>query len=221
MNTFSDSITIGIVITLVFGALFFYLYSRQVQNEKRVSLIENILLDLKMSTDANQSWGSANWGVGRDSDEANENHDHGEQSEQGEQKVRNSSVNHVEPVSAPEPLASDDLDTSEEDLYKDVLANATDEVKSFDISGAKNGSSKSGTSVSVSKVQPNYASMTIKELKALAKQRGLAFPSGAGKKEITEALRKQDGGAKAESPEPTGFLENQEGAFLDAEAETL
>lgn len=216
MNTFSDSITIGIVITLVFGALFFYLYSRQVQNEKRVSLIENILLDLKMSTDANQSWGSANWGVGRDSDEANENYDHSEQEQQG----RSSSVNHVEPVSAPEPLASDDLDTNEEDLYKDVLANATDDVKSFDISGTKNGS-KSAASVSVSKVQPNYASMTIKELKALAKQRGLTFPSGAGKKEITEALRKQDGGGKEESPEPTGFLETQEGAFLDAEAETL
>jgi hypothetical protein len=187
MNTFSDSITIGIVITLVFGALFFYLYSRQVQNEKRVSLIENILLDLKMSTDANQSWGSANWGLGRESDEANE------QREQHEHEgTNNSSVNHVEPVSAPEPLASDDLDTNEEDLYKDVLANATDDLKTFDISGAKNGSSKSAASVSVSKVQPNYASMTIKELKGLAKQRGLTFPSGAGKKEITEALRKQD-----------------------------
>jgi hypothetical protein len=219
MNTFSDSITIGIVITLVFGALFFYLYSRQVQNEKRVSLIENILLDLKMSTDANQSWGSANWGLGRDSDEANEQHekDHAHEHQGG----NHSSVNHVEPVSAPEPLASDDLDTSEEDLYKDVLANATDDVKSFDISGVKNGSSKSGAPVSVSKVQPNYASMTIKELKGLAKQRGLTFPSGAGKKEITEALRKQDGGAKEEAAEPAGFLGNQDGAFLDAEAETL
>ena len=42
MNGLSDSVTIGIVLALVFGALFFYIYSRVTQNEKRVSLIENM-----------------------------------------------------------------------------------------------------------------------------------------------------------------------------------
>ena len=213
MNTFSDAVTIGIVITLVFGALFFYLYSRQVQNEKRVSLIENILLDLKMSADANQSWGSANWGL--------EPHEHEESRK--EESQQEPPVNHVEPVSGPEPLASDDLDTSDEDVYREVLEQAPEEMKSFEVAGSKSGSPKTSNTVSVTKVQPNYASMTAKELKSLAKQRGLTFPNGAGKKEITDALRKQDGGAKEEvvPAEPQGFLGNQDGAFLDAEAETL
>ena len=47
-----DSLTVGIVLALVFGAVCFYLYSRMSQNEKRVGLLENLLLSLKMSTEA-------------------------------------------------------------------------------------------------------------------------------------------------------------------------
>jgi hypothetical protein len=47
-----DSLTVGIVLTLIFGAVCFYLYSRMGQNEKRVGLLENLLLSLKMSTEA-------------------------------------------------------------------------------------------------------------------------------------------------------------------------
>jgi hypothetical protein len=210
MNGLSDSLTIGIVITLVFGALFFYLYSRLAQNEKRVSLIENILLDLKMSADA--GWGVH--GVGHEGVE--------------EQQL----VNHVEPVSPPEPLVSEDVDSSDENIYKEVLAQTDvqyappteaqqDEIKSFDImsgSGAKMGSPKA--SVSVTKVQANYEAMSNKELKSAAKARGISVPSQAGKKEIIAALRKADGGAApaAQSTvEPGSFLGSQEGATLDGE----
>lgn len=48
----SESLTIGIILTLVFGAVFYYLYSRQIQSEKRVSLLENILLDLKVAMES-------------------------------------------------------------------------------------------------------------------------------------------------------------------------
>lgn len=212
MNGLSDALTIGIVITLVFGALFFYLYSRLSQNEKRVSLIENILLDLKMSADAG-------WGV------------HGTGPESGEEESM--TVDQVKPVSAPEPLASDDVDTTDENMYKDILAQTNapdvnlasgtsiDEVKSFDLSPSKSSSPKA--SVQVTKVQPNYESMSNKELKSLAKQRGINVPSAAGKKEIIAALRKADGGAPTPAPnapvavEAGSFLGNQEGASLDGE----
>ena len=52
MNGLSDSLTIGILLVLIFGAVSFYLYSRLSQNEKRVSLLENLLLTLKMNTEA-------------------------------------------------------------------------------------------------------------------------------------------------------------------------
>lgn len=48
----SDSVTVGILLLLIFGAAAFYLYSRMTQNEKRLSLLENLLLTLKISTEA-------------------------------------------------------------------------------------------------------------------------------------------------------------------------
>lgn len=213
MNGLSDALTIGIVITLVFGALFFYLYSRLAQNEKRVSLIENILLDLKMSADAG-------WGV------------HGVVQDGMEEQPE--SVNHVEPISAPEPLATEDVDTNDESMYKDILAQtsapevklAQDEIKSFDVTATTKPPSPKA-SVQVTKVQANYEAMSNKELKSLAKTRGISVPSQAGKKEIIAALRKADGGsAAAPAPVEAGsFLGSQEGASLEgdvlADAEPL
>lgn len=47
----NDSIIIGSVIVLVFGALSYYLYSRLLYSEKRVNVMENILLDLKTASE--------------------------------------------------------------------------------------------------------------------------------------------------------------------------
>ena len=52
MTGLSDSITIGILLLLIFGAVSFYLYSRMSQTEKRLGLLENLLLTLKLSTEA-------------------------------------------------------------------------------------------------------------------------------------------------------------------------
>ena len=200
MNGLSDSITIGIVLTLVFGALFFYLYSRLVQNEKRVSLMENILLDLKMSADS--SWGGLE-------------HPHSE--EVLKQQEEDNVVDHIETVSAPEPLRENDVD-AEEDVYKEILAQTTvgessEQTKNFDITPKAN-----KQTVNVTKVQPNYSAMTVKELKSLAKSRGISVPSGAGRKELTDSLRKLDGTQNQPSaPEGGSFLGSQEGSPLDAE----
>ena len=171
---FTESLTIGITLTLVFGAVCFYLYSRLVQNEKRVSLIESILLDVKMSMEmVGQSGGR---GGGSNEDDM--------------------AVEQVEPVSGPEPLSQNDVDESEEEAYKDVLQQVSSqpEMKTFDLSGAKptKGSATAATAVEVTKVTPTYESMTVKELKELTKKRNLKTPHGAGRKELTEALRKTD-----------------------------
>jgi ribosomal protein L15 len=54
MSLLSESLTIGLLLTLVFGALFFYLYSRVTYAEKRLGLMENILIDIKMKEDHQQ-----------------------------------------------------------------------------------------------------------------------------------------------------------------------
>ena len=48
----SESTTIGVLLLLIFGAVSFYLYSRVNYTEKRMSLMENMLLDIKMGLES-------------------------------------------------------------------------------------------------------------------------------------------------------------------------
>lgn len=194
MNSLSDTLTMGIVLALVFGSLIFYLYSRLLQVEKRMALTENILLDLKMATENTLlAMGS---------------HEHDEQAER------------VEPVSGPEPVQSQEVEEiREEDFYKNVLATASssteiypedsspesaaaDVLKEIQLTDSTTGREK--TSVNVTKVEPNYESMSLKELKSLAKSRGLQITSHAGKKEVIDTLKKGST-VEAGSPSSTAF----------------
>lgn len=49
MSALSDTITLGLVLILLFGSICLYLYTRIQQAEQKLSLIESILLELKMS----------------------------------------------------------------------------------------------------------------------------------------------------------------------------
>lgn len=101
MNGISDSLTVGLVLALIFGALVFYLYTRIGQIEKRVSLTENILLDLKMATENTLMAMSS----------APPMHVH--------------EVERVEAVSAPEPVQKEEVEeVNEEEFYKNVLDQA-------------------------------------------------------------------------------------------------
>lgn len=100
MNGLSDSLTVGLVLALIFGALVFYLYTRIGQLEKRVSLTENILLDLKMATE-NTLLAMA------------------------PPHMHTHEVERVEPISAPQPLEKQEVEEmNEEELYKRVLEQA-------------------------------------------------------------------------------------------------
>jgi hypothetical protein len=156
MNGLSDTLTIGLVLALIFGALFFYLYSRIGQVEKRVSLTENILLDLKMATENTMMA------------MASVPHSHMDHSD--------SMPERVEAVGAPEPVEKDEIEQiPDEDFYKQAL---------------QEGGKDEDTTVP-SKMEPNYESMTLKELKAEAKRQGIAIPNAAHKKDVIDALKRQ------------------------------
>jgi hypothetical protein len=125
-------------------------------------------------------------------------------------------VEQIEPVSGPEPLSQNDVDESEEEAYKDVLQQVSSqpEMKTFDLSGAKPTKGSAAGAVEVTKVTPTYESMTVKELKELAKKRNLKTPHGAGRKELTEALRKTDVPVQ---PTVEGAPPLVEGALLEEE----
>ena len=165
MNGLSDSLTIGILLVLIFGAVAFYLYSRLSQNEKRMGLLENLLLSLKMNTEASLG--------GPDSIEAIS----------GAEPMSSSDVEDVDeeeyadmlkeiPTTGTTPTATSAAEESqeeeEEELLRAVAAVPSEAPRSVDV---------------------NYESMSVKELTSLAKQRGLSgIPQR--KKEIIDLLKK-------------------------------
>jgi hypothetical protein len=165
MNGLSDTLTIGLVLALVFGALFFYLYSRIGQVEKRVSLTENILLDLKMATENTMMAMAA------------VPHTH-------MADMEDSQPERVEPIGAPEPIEKDEVEQiPDEEFYKQALQGVNLDTKEDDVTEL--------TSTVPSKMEPNYESMTLKELKAEAKRQGIAVSGTAHKKDVIDALKRQ------------------------------
>jgi len=106
MATISDTLTMGIVLAVILGSLFFYLYTRLLQVEKRISLTENILLDLKMATENTLLM----MGSGGRFVVGNEDHQ----------------TEHVEATTDAQPLQEQEVEElKEEDFYKSVLQNAS------------------------------------------------------------------------------------------------
>jgi type IV secretory pathway VirB10-like protein len=183
-----DSLTVGIVLALIFGAVCFYLYSRMSQNEKRVGLLENLLLSLKMSTEASL--------FGPDM---------------------------VEPTSSPAPLSSTDVEEVTEETYADMLkgmasAPATTPAPPAPAASAveesisdEKAAEELLRSLDTRKMDANYESMSLKELQALAKQRGLAGSGQLRKRELIDALKRQGEGAPS-SPQPLPTVNEFAGA---------
>lgn len=176
MATISDTLTMGIVLAVILGSLFFYLYTRLLQVEKRISLTENILLDLKMATENTllmMGSGSSNRFMGGNSDNENEQ------------------TEHVEATTDAQPLQEQEVEElKEEDFYKSVLQNAPVEPTV---------TATAETKQSV-KMDANYEALTKKELQEALKQRGLTLPKGAGRKEMIDTLKKNPLAVQAQVP---------------------
>ena len=178
MAGLSDSLTIGILLILIFGAVSFYLYSRMGQNEKRLGLLESLLLTLKMSTEASLS--------GPDM---------------------------VEAMSHPSPLQADDVDQVNEEEYANMLREVPGSTPSPAPSSAPAVGSEEAEaeellrSMNVQKtpVNVNYESMTAKELRGLATERGLPA-SLTKKKELIDALKR---GPATAAPTPLAPLADE------------
>lgn len=164
MLALTDSMTIGIVLTLVFGAMFLYLYNRVAQLERRVDLTETLLLDLKTAT-GNTLMSLSNQQSYNLPRESNYNNVEEETLEPLSQK-QNEEVNEVEVLE----------EISNEDFYKNVLSEAVSKVED-------------NLATETTKVNVNYESMSLKELKVLAKDRDVTIPSGAHKKDIISLLK--------------------------------
>jgi hypothetical protein len=196
MTSLSDTLTVGLVLVLLFGSIALYLYTRIQQSEQKISLLESILLDIKMSSEIKSytelpaatelstekvGGGAAAAYVPFDEEE-NDDTDapHGNKT----------------------PSVSGSVeDSAETDQYKSVIAEAIQE----DIE-TKDAAPKASSA--------SYDAMTIKELKALAKTRGITSADSMKKNSLIEALKTSDRTLTIDS----GSNGTQPGSFLETAA---
>jgi len=184
MAGLSDSLTVAILLTLVFGAITFYLYSRMGQNEKRLGLLENLLLTLKMSTEASLMGPDSVEAVSTPSPLNPEDVDYVDE-EQYAQMLKEvpSSPPASSPSAAPAPLVSNSV---EEDANANANAEEA-EAEAEQLLRSLGGNSSN----TVRKMDTNYESMTLKELKSLAKEKGhTGIPST--KREVIDLLKNRE-----------------------------
>jgi hypothetical protein len=196
MTSLSDTLTVGLVLVLLFGSIALYLYTRLQQAEQKISLLESILLDLKMSaeiktytelpaseeikvhaSDVMSSGSGGNVAAYKPFDEEESESAAVEVSEYTPlDEIVGTESKHSSRSSSPPPSHTDDADYAPGAVisgYKDAVASALTEVE-------------------LSTPSVNYDGMTIKELQALAKSRGISSANSMKKASLIEALKTSD-----------------------------
>ena len=173
----SESLTIGLLLAIVFGAVCFYLYTRITYNEKRIGLMENILLDIKMNQEQKATHVLPNVPE--------------ELSFNNSLEVQNKQVLHNLPLSA-SPEISEQLPSIHEELTLSA-EDSTDVQEYTDLLNQVHSEEQTVSSaVSNSPNFPNYDSMSQDELLELVKKRGLRAGNRPGREKLITLLQKAD-----------------------------
>jgi hypothetical protein len=189
MTSLSDTLTVGLVLVLLFGSIALYLYTRIQQAEQKISLLESILLDLKMSAEVKSYTELPAMTSQTKENEATEieesyipyddNDDDGGVRQSDNDEVYPGAVVGSSGSSTPTVSSrNDDANDNEINQYKSVVAEAINEDVEI--------------IPSASKVSANYEAMTLKELQTLAKSRGITGAGSMKKGAIIEALKTSD-----------------------------
>jgi hypothetical protein len=180
MNGLSDTITLGLVLILVFGSVCLYLYTRIQQAETKINLLESILLDLKMTNEL-KAYPSLPLPVPAD--------------EHVGVMISDSRPAPVETQQV-KPFVDDDEDlapgavvgyTEDSDSKPAHASAAAAAAAAAEVSSPLLQSNESGV-----KVSPNYEAMTLKELRDIAKERKLHGTSSLKRSELIDAIKQSD-----------------------------
>ena len=232
MTSLSDTLTVGLVLVLLFGSIALYLYTRLQQAEQKISLLESILLDLKMSAEI-KSYSElpaseddnrptqGGYAAFNDDEGANEgtNQDVGANQDVGESAC---------PVKAVGNAISGAINSGaiSAAAISGASENANPEAKNteyvpLDDAVHTEPESKDAKDTTV-RMSANYESMTLKELQTLAKNRGISGAGTMKKGSIIEALKTSDRSNTVVEPGstllgsgPSSFLETS-GIFPSA-----
>ncbi len=244
MNIVGDAFTVGVVLLLVIAAVAFYLYTRLAQVEKHMNLLESILLDLKVATENSfmgfpgfamppspGGVGSSGGGHARVGDEEDDDMGMGMGMEINEEELEGvladsfvptirEEAGEETPSGADSPVGTEDI-TDTDDLEKmlEEVDNApANNLRVVELSGDAQ-AVLADKGVHVHKIEPQYETMSVKELKQLAHNRAIKGSSKMSRTEIIEALRKKDSGVEegvAATAAPSSF--NSTAFFGDAAA---
>ena len=163
----SDTLTIGLVLVLLFGSIALYLYTCIQQSEQKVSLLESILLDLKMSAEV-KSYGELPMDTERPSD----------------------TERSVEVVSSAPHTPSNEVDTANEESYEPFEEEDAETLPAEEVIEIDDYKSAIAEAVEEQPSGPNYEAMSLKELQALAKSRNIVGVTKKGP--LIEALKTSD-----------------------------
>lgn len=193
MSDFTDTLTVAFVIILLFGSIVIYLYTCIQQNSQKVSLLESILLDLKLSTEI-QSYTELPAEVPAD---VNEEHYIPFEEESADMSDEPSLEEY-----------SSAIDTAINEVKEDTTIDVIQPIELNEISDIIEAVHYDTTTVS-------YDAMTLKELHALGKSRGIVGSSTMKKATIIEALKAADDNAHATTGS-NSFLETSSPFSNDA-----
>lgn len=180
MAAISDAVVIGIVLGLVFAAVSYYLYSRVGQLERKVGLLENIMLDLKVTTE--QSILSAT--------EPPEPAIHNVVSQPASVEHSSADIQSYREAITQAQATIESSDGSEQDARESFI-DSSSRGRPQTTGPAQVERESTGLTV-------NYESMTYKELLQLCKQKGISGTRNKSKAELIEFLRGK-GGSSSQS----------------------
>ena len=213
MTSLSDTLTVGLVLVLLFGSIALYLYTRLQQAEQKISLLESILLDLKMSAEIKSY-----------SELPASDHQEDSRPTQGGYAVFNDDEGADEDVSANQDVGesgcpvkvlgaaiSGAISPSSESSNPETK---TTEYAPLDDAVQLEPESKESKDTTV-RMSANYESMTLKELQTLAKNRGISGAGTMKKGPIIEALKTSDRSTTVIEPGSTLLGGSGSSSFLE------
>ena len=210
MTSLSDTLTVGLVLVLLFGSIALYLYTRLQQAEQKISLLESILLDLKMSaeiksyselpaSELQEDSRPHGYAAFNDDDGANN----------GANEDASEEVESACPVKVVAAVFSGSNPSTETSTSSD---SKTTEYVPLDDAVQVEPETKDSKET-VTRMSANYESMTLKELQTLAKNRGISGAGTMKKGSIIEALKTSD---RSSTVEPgSTLLGSSSSSFLE------
>lgn len=171
MPALSDAVVIGIVLTLIFAAVTYYLYSRMVQSETKLGLLESILLNLKMATEASLFMSMT----------------------EPPPQPPPLRVQKMAPVREDDRVSSSELQEMIDEAQEKILSNIQEENQNVtDVSGSVQLHVVKDDD-GASRVHIGFESMSWKELCAEAKKRSITGVSHMNRRKLIDILNKKEG----------------------------